>query len=256
MARTYQPRCQRARSARSQYQRAADDAAARDAGEGVRQAAIPNDRADAEPAAAVAGGELPTASTKSTAPTSWPTEARSSAGSRCPTSSRWRSSMRSSQQLRPRAGDSSSFRPSAPIFRSDRHRPISRDWSRMFDDHPYDGPRHRARLRAAAGLDQLRAGLCRSDGLRLRGARRVSEEARRSRPPVMVLLGDRQPPAAVSGEGASWNVPVHVVTSHPALLDRLITPAASAPGSSADDGAVSKMNALLPTSLDVFGGHD
>jgi hypothetical protein len=35
----------------------------------------------------------------------------------------------------------------------------------------------------------------------------------------MVLLGDHQPPAAVSGEGAPWDVPVHVIASRRELLD-------------------------------------
>lgn len=36
---------------------------------------------------------------------------------------------------------------------------------------------------------------------------------------VLILLGDHQPPAAVSGEGAPWSVPVHVIASRRAVLD-------------------------------------
>jgi phosphoglycerol transferase MdoB-like AlkP superfamily enzyme len=43
----------------------------------------------------------------------------------------------------------------------------------------------------------------------------------RTRDLVMILIGDHQPPAVVSGEGAPWDVPVHVVSSRPALLDAL-----------------------------------
>jgi hypothetical protein len=39
---------------------------------------------------------------------------------------------------------------------------------------------------------------------------------------VVVLIGDHQPPAVVSGEGAPWDVPVHVVSSRGALLDALV----------------------------------
>lgn len=39
---------------------------------------------------------------------------------------------------------------------------------------------------------------------------------------VMVLIGDHQPAAAVAGENASWDVPVHVVTSRPDVLRRLV----------------------------------
>ncbi len=39
---------------------------------------------------------------------------------------------------------------------------------------------------------------------------------------VMVWVGDHQPAASVSGEGASWDVPVHVITRDPALLARFV----------------------------------
>jgi hypothetical protein len=44
----------------------------------------------------------------------------------------------------------------------------------------------------------------------------------RTRDVVLILVGDHQPPAVVSGEGAPWDVPVHVVSSRPALLDALV----------------------------------
>jgi hypothetical protein len=39
---------------------------------------------------------------------------------------------------------------------------------------------------------------------------------------VLLLVGDHQPAASVSGAGASWEVPVHVVTRDPALLARFV----------------------------------
>jgi hypothetical protein len=39
---------------------------------------------------------------------------------------------------------------------------------------------------------------------------------------LLVLLGDHQPPAAVSGEGARWDVPVHVISRNDQLITRLI----------------------------------
>lgn len=35
-----------------------------------------------------------------------------------------------------------------------------------------------------------------------------------------ILVGDHQPAASVSGEGASWDVPVHIVSRDPDLLAR------------------------------------
>src|SRR5262245_37546428 len=71
---------------------------------------------------------------------------------------------------------------------------------------------------------------------------------------VMIVLGDHQPPALVSGAGASWNVPVHIVTSRPELVRRLeasgfhegLTPA---------EPAIGRMHALLPLLLDAFGNR-
>jgi hypothetical protein len=38
---------------------------------------------------------------------------------------------------------------------------------------------------------------------------------------VMILIGDHQPPALVSGEGAAWDVPMHVIASRREILDSL-----------------------------------
>jgi hypothetical protein len=72
---------------------------------------------------------------------------------------------------------------------------------------------------------------------------------------VMILIGDHQPPGLVSGAGASWDVPVHVVASRPAVLDQLrhhgfrdgLTPAGP---------IVAQMHSLLPMLLDAFGDED
>ena len=72
---------------------------------------------------------------------------------------------------------------------------------------------------------------------------------------VMILVGDHQPPALVSGEGASWDVPVHVIAGRPALLERLRRHRfvdGLAPG----DSSVARMHGLLPLLLDAFGEAD
>ncbi len=42
------------------------------------------------------------------------------------------------------------------------------------------------------------------------------------RPLVLIIVGDHQPPALVTGPGADWDVPVHVIGDDPALLQRLV----------------------------------
>jgi hypothetical protein len=39
---------------------------------------------------------------------------------------------------------------------------------------------------------------------------------------VYILVGDHQPVANITGEGASWDVPVHIVARDPKLLARFV----------------------------------
>lgn len=70
---------------------------------------------------------------------------------------------------------------------------------------------------------------------------------------VMVLIGDHQPPAAVSGPGASWEVPVHVIATRHDVLDRL-TASGFGPGLTPHHPALARMHALTPILLAAFGG--
>ena len=74
---------------------------------------------------------------------------------------------------------------------------------------------------------------------------------RADRDVVTILIGDHQPPAMVSGEGAPWDVPVHVVTSRRAVLDRLVQRGFTA-GLAPRRPVLSKMHAALPVLLDAF----
>ena len=132
--------------------------------------------------------------------------------------------------------------------------PYQPDWSRVLTSHAYD----------AADLD--RAWSDQPDWLNL-GPSYVHALAyaymtvggylrlRADRDFVMILIGDHQPPGLVSGAGASWDVPVHVITSRRGILDRLrnhgfrdgLTPGRS---------AVARMDTLLPLLLDAFGDEE
>ena len=68
---------------------------------------------------------------------------------------------------------------------------------------------------------------------------------------VMILIGDHQPPAMVSGEDASWNVPVHVVASRRAVIDALVQRGFK-PGLTPQQPSLGKMNELLPKLLAAF----
>jgi hypothetical protein len=131
--------------------------------------------------------------------------------------------------------------------------PYQPDWARVLTENPYDtealdrawsswpdwmnlGPSY---------LEALDYALANVGGyLRLRADRDL----------VMVLVGDHQPPALVSGEGASWEVPVHVIANRPAVLDRLLEHHRFVDGLEPRHPATARMDTLLPILLDAFGG--
>lgn len=69
---------------------------------------------------------------------------------------------------------------------------------------------------------------------------------------VMVLIGDHQPPAMVSGTGAPWTVPVHVVTHLDAVIDRLVAQGFR-PGVIPTRPPLGDMHELVPMLLHAFG---
>ena len=71
------------------------------------------------------------------------------------------------------------------------------------------------------------------------------------RPMVMIVVGDHQPPALVSGRGASWDVPVHVISDDPALLQRLLGIGFVA-GLTPPSNALGSMPALTSALLNAF----
>jgi hypothetical protein len=129
--------------------------------------------------------------------------------------------------------------------------PYQPDWARVLTDHPYDADDlDRAYARQPDWLD---LGPSYADALSytyqsLTGYVRL----RRDREFVMILIGDHQPAAAVSGEGASWDVPVHVVTSRQPVLDRLLARGFRT-GMTPAGPALGRMHTLTPALLDAFG---
>jgi len=129
--------------------------------------------------------------------------------------------------------------------------PYQPQWGRIFDAHPYDGP---SIVRAyakqpdwthfAPGYVDAVSYTYATLGGYLR--------KHRGRDIVFVVIGDHQPAAAVSGEGASWSVPVHVVASRREILDRLAARGFRA-GVTPARPALGPMHTLLPMLLDSFG---
>jgi len=68
---------------------------------------------------------------------------------------------------------------------------------------------------------------------------------------ILIAIGDHQPPAAVSGRGASWSVPVHVFGRRGPILDRLIQRGFRS-GLEPHRPPIGPMHALTPMFLDAF----
>ena len=132
--------------------------------------------------------------------------------------------------------------------------PYQPDWARVLTPSPYDsadldrawsdypdwlnlGPSY---VKALAYAYQTIGGY-----LRLRSGRDF----------ILVLVGDHQPPALVSGEGASWDVPVHIVASRSPVLERLRRHH-FVDGLVPPSQTLVRMDGLLPVLLEAFGTSD
>jgi hypothetical protein len=129
--------------------------------------------------------------------------------------------------------------------------PYQADWRKVLTGEPYDEPQLTQAYSKEPDWVDFGPGYVDAmiyDFESLEGYLR----ARPDRDFVMILLGDHQPPAAVSGEHAPWDVPVHVIASRPAVLDRLLASGFSA-GLTPRRPAIGRMHQLLPTLLHAFG---
>ncbi len=70
---------------------------------------------------------------------------------------------------------------------------------------------------------------------------------------TMIVLGDHQPPASVTGTQASWDVPVHIITHRTDILDSLRTSGLQ-PGLHPERPALGRMHELTAILLRAFAG--
>ena len=128
--------------------------------------------------------------------------------------------------------------------------PYQPEWGRMFDAHPYDGPSIVRAYAKQPDWTHFAPGYV--DAVSYTYATLAGYlRKQRGRDIVLIVIGDHQPAAAVSGEGASWSVPVHVVSSRDAILDRLLARGFHT-GLVPARPALGRMHALLPILLDAF----
>ena len=129
--------------------------------------------------------------------------------------------------------------------------PYQPDWPRMLTRQPYDGPGIVRAYARQPDWNDFGPGYVEAmtyDIDVLAGYLRAHAD----RDLVMIVIGDHQPPAAVSGPRASWDVPVHVIAGRIGVLDRLRANGFSE-GLTPARHPIGRMHALLPMLLDAFG---
>jgi len=132
--------------------------------------------------------------------------------------------------------------------------PLQPDWQRMLSVHPYDAaPLQRALAQRAAWTDM---GQSYSNSVQYFFdvlASYLHERADDGL--VLIVLGDHQPAANVSGERAPWDVPVHIMSKRTDILEALQRRGFRS-GLTPTHPALGKMNELAIWLLDAFARAD
>jgi hypothetical protein len=128
--------------------------------------------------------------------------------------------------------------------------PYLEDGSRADRADAYSPEQHQAAL--AAGVSWRHVALPYIESLRYQFAWLGGYLAQRApRNMVLIVVGDHQPLATVSGPKASWDVPVHVICDDPALLQRFIARGFT-PGLLPTVTTLGPMHGLTRVLLEVF----
>lgn len=131
--------------------------------------------------------------------------------------------------------------------------PYQPDWRRMLTSTPFEPHDLAAAYAAEPDWFDLRPAYVNSVEYALKTFAGYVQR-RSGRDYVMILIGDHQPPAIVTGEGAPWDVPVHVITNRKAVLDALVAKGMT-PGLTPTRPHLGHMHELLPILLDAFSGR-
>jgi len=130
--------------------------------------------------------------------------------------------------------------------------PYQADWSRVETDRPYDWAQVEAAYSELPDWTNFAPGYVRALTYDL-GLAADFLQLESKRDLVMILIGDHQPASAVAGEGARWDVPVHVIASRRDVLARLEHDG-FLPGMAPARASLGPMSRLLPMLLEAFGG--
>ncbi len=131
--------------------------------------------------------------------------------------------------------------------------PYQSDWPRVLTEEPYEvADLDRAFEREPDWMD---LGPSYVDAISYSYSMLGGYLTRARRDFVLIVIGDHQPPAMVSGEGAPWDVPAHVITSRHGVLEQLKMHGFQA-GLTPHRPTVGRMHELLAVLLDAFGDRE
>lgn len=128
--------------------------------------------------------------------------------------------------------------------------PLQEDWTRVLSAKPFDVEDVQHSITETPQWTNMGASYADS----VRYAFEVLASYLEQRPHehfLLIVLGDHQPAANVSGEGASWDVPVHIVSDRADVLASLETHG-FVPGAMPRDRAIGPMYELGPMLLGAF----
>ncbi len=131
--------------------------------------------------------------------------------------------------------------------------PYQPDWSRILSAHPFDDADVARALADEIDWTDLPPAYLRTIEYTytwLGGYLRQPYARNR----LLILVGDHQPAGSVTGPGAPWDVPVHVVTSDARLLERFEA-LGFRPGLEPQRPVLGRMDELTRVLLDAFDGR-
>lgn len=128
--------------------------------------------------------------------------------------------------------------------------PYQPDWTRLLGDAPYEAADIRQALAETVDwLDMLPGYVGMIDYTYQWLGGYLRQPA--AREAIYILVGDHQPTANVSGEGASWDVPVHIVSADGNLLQRFVA-LGFTPGLTPQRSVLGGLHDLTAMLLQVF----
>ena len=100
--------------------------------------------------------------------------------------------------------------------------PYQPDWPRMTTTTPFDPAPLEAALKTLPDWNDMTAGYLRTIQYDIELLQGFLEN-RAGKDAFVIVSGDHQPPAIISGKDASWSVPVHIFTQDPAVLEQFVS---------------------------------